>query len=70
MNRLKPEGQRQYTNEWLLFNLIDLKFFEGWKVRDIANRLAVSEADFYRKQRAAITSLSRQIIDMERSLLD
>jgi len=69
-NRLKPEGQRQYTNEWLLFNLIDLKFFEGWKVKDIAYRLAVSEADFYRKQRAAITSLSRQIIDMERSILD
>lgn len=69
MSRLRPEGERQYTNEWILYNLIDLKFFEGWKVKDIARRIALSEADFYRKQRAAISSISRQIIEMERIAL-
>lgn len=62
---LKPEGDRQYTNEWVLYNLVDLKYFEGWKVRDIAKRLALSEADLYRKQRIAISQISRKIIDLE-----
>ena len=63
---LKPEGERQYTNEWLLYNLMDLKFLEGWKVKDVSHRLALSEADLYRKQRMAITAISRQIIEIEK----
>jgi hypothetical protein len=63
---LKPEGQRQYTNEWILYNLIDLKFFEGWKVRDVARKLALSEADLYRKQRIAISEISRKVIELEK----
>ncbi len=62
---LKPEGERQYTNEWVLYNLVDLKFFEGWKVRDIARKLALSEADLYRKQRIAINEISKRIIELE-----
>jgi len=64
-NTLKPEGDRQYTNEWILYNIVDLKFFEGWKVRDIAKRLALSEADLYRKQRIAINEISKRIIGFE-----
>ncbi len=64
---LKPEGERLYTNEWLLYNLMDLKYLEGWKVRDVAHRLALSEADLYRKQRMAISAISRQIIEIEKS---
>jgi hypothetical protein len=63
---LKPEGERQYTNEWVLYNLVDLKFFEGWKVRDIARKLALSEADLYRKQRIAINEISKRIIELEK----
>jgi hypothetical protein len=63
---LKPEGERQYTNEWLLYNLMDLKFLEGWKVKDVSHRLALSEADLFRKQRMAITAISRQIIEIEK----
>lgn len=62
---LKPEGERQYTNEWVLYNLVDLKFFEGWKVREIARKLALSEADLYRKQRIAINEISKMIIELE-----
>ena len=65
--QLKPEGERQYTNEWMLFNLMDLKYLEGWKVKDIAIRLSISEADLYRKQRMAITAISRQIIEIEKA---
>jgi hypothetical protein len=67
ITHLRPEGERQYTNEWLLFNLMDLKYLEGWKVRDVALRLSLSEADLYRKQRIAITAISRQIIEIEKN---
>jgi hypothetical protein len=42
-----------------------MKFMEGRKVREIAMRLAMSEADLYRKQRVAIEAVSRAIIEME-----
>ena len=62
---IRPAGERQYTNEWVLYNLMDLKFIEGLKVKDIARRLALSEADLYRKQRIAISAVSKQLVDME-----
>ena len=62
---LRPSGERQYTNEWILFNILDLKFMEGWKVKDLSRRLALSEADFYRKQRVAISAVAEQIKLME-----
>lgn len=68
IDQLKPEGERQYTNEWILYNLLDLKYQAGWKVKDIARKLALSEADLYRKQRIAIEAVSRRLIEMEKSL--
>jgi hypothetical protein len=62
---LRPPGERQYTNEWILYNLLDMKFIEGMKVKDIARRLSLSEADLYRKQRVAIATVSAQLIDQE-----
>lgn len=62
---IRPVGERQYTNEWVLFNILDLKFIEGMKVKDIARRLSLSEADLYRKQRVAISAVSAQIIKQE-----
>ena len=62
---LRPQGERQYTNEWVLYNLLDLKFIEGMKVKDIARRLSLSEADLYRKQRVAIAALSTQLVNQE-----
>ncbi len=64
---LRPEGDRQYTNEWILFNILDLKFIEGWKVKDLSRRLALSEADFYRKQRVAISAVTDQMIMVEKN---
>ncbi|HRV94107.1 MAG TPA: hypothetical protein P5526_18250, partial [Anaerolineae bacterium] len=42
-----------------------LKFIQGMRVRDIANRLAMSEADLYRKQRLAIEEVARTLSEME-----
>jgi hypothetical protein len=42
-----------------------MKFVEGRKVREIALRLAMSEADLYRKQRVAIEAVAKVIADME-----
>lgn len=62
---LRPEGERQYTNDWLLYNILDFKFNENMKMRDIAKRLALSEADLYRKQRIAIDGVVKKIVEME-----
>ena len=64
---IKPGGERKFTSEWLLYNILDLKFLQGKKVRDVARKLAVSEADLYRKQKIAIESVAQKIADMEAS---
>ena len=64
---LRPEGDRSMTaTEWLLYNILELKFIRGYKVRDVALRLALSESDLYRKQRLAIGEVARALADMER----
>ena len=65
MEQLKPNGDRKFTPEWTLYNILEMKFLEGRKVREIAKRLAVSEADLYRKQRIAIENVANSIIEME-----
>jgi hypothetical protein len=67
IEKLKPEGERKYTSEWILYNILDLKFLEGKKVREIAMRLTMSEADLYRKQRVAIDAVANEIVKMETS---
>lgn len=66
IERIRPEGKRRFTTEWILFNILEMKFMEGRTVRDVASRLAMSEADLYRKQRAAIDVVADAIIKMER----
>lgn len=66
IERVRPEGDRRFTAEWMLYNILEMKFLEGRKVRDVALRLAMSEADLYRKQRVAIEAVARVITDMER----
>ena len=62
----RPEGQRSLTTgEWILYNILELKFVQGRRVRDVARRLAMSESDLYRKQRVAIENVARTIGAME-----
>jgi hypothetical protein len=66
IERQRPLGPRQMTtSEWLLYNILDLKFIQGKRVREVANRLAMSESDLYRKQRVAIAEVARTLAEME-----
>ncbi|PKO06620.1 MAG: hypothetical protein CVU41_05835 [Chloroflexi bacterium HGW-Chloroflexi-3] len=66
INQVKPEGERRFTAEWILYNILEMKFLEGRKVREIAIKLSMSEADLYRKQRVAIETVANKIIEMEK----
>ncbi len=68
LETVRPQGERRFTTEWILYNILELKFLQGQKVRDVAARLALSEADLYRKQRVAIAEVARAIIKMEREI--
>jgi len=65
VEQTRPEGERRFTSEWILYNILDLKFIEGRKVREVAGRLAMSEADLYRKQRVAVETVAKAIMEME-----
>ena len=65
IDRVRPEGERRFTAEWILYNILEMKFVEGRKVREVALRLAMSEADLYRKQRIAVEAVARTIGEME-----
>lgn len=61
-----PETQRTLTTkEWILFNILEMKFIRGLRIIDIATRLAMSESDLYRKQRAAIEAVAKVLASME-----
>jgi len=66
VERVRPTGERRFTGEWMLYNILEMKFLEGRKVRDVALRLAMSEADLYRKQRVAIEAVAVAITQMEK----
>jgi hypothetical protein len=66
VERVRPEGERRFTGEWILYNILELKFIESKSVREVAMRLSMSEADLYRKQRVAIEAVANAIIEMEK----
>ena len=70
IDRNKPAGEPRMTGEWMLYNLLEMKFMQGRKVREIASRLAMSEADLYRKQRVAIESVASSLLEMEKDVLE
>jgi len=65
VDQVRPEGERRFTTEWILYNILEMKFIEGRKVREVAERLAMSEADLYRKQRVAVEAVAKAILIME-----
>jgi hypothetical protein len=71
IERLRPDGERTMTtSDWLLYNILELKFIRGLKVHDIARRLAMSESDLYRKQRVAIAEVAKALADLEQNGAD
>lgn len=70
IDQTKPEGERKFTGDWILYNILDLKFVQGNKVREVAHKLSVSEADLYRKQHIALENVARNIAEMEVELVN
>lgn len=67
IDTLRPEGERKTKDpEWLLYNIIEMRFVQGHKVREVADRLARSEPDIYRKQKIAIKAVANALENMER----
>lgn len=70
IDKIRPEGTRRFTLDWVLYNILEMKFLKGQKVRDVAKRLAMSEANLYRKQKVAIEVVAKTIIEMEKQALE
>lgn len=66
IDKIRPEGTRRFTLDWVLYNILEMKFLKGQKVRDVAKRLAMSEANLYRKQKIAIEVVAKTILEMEK----
>lgn len=54
--------------EWLVYNILDLRFVQGVRIIDLARRLAMSESDLYRKQRVAVGAVAQTLREMEAAL--
>jgi hypothetical protein len=66
IENMRPDSQLDPSaQEWMLYNILELRFLQGKRVRDIADKLAISESDLYRKQRAAVEEVARQLALME-----
>ena len=71
IDSLKPAGERKMMSpEWTLYNILQLRFLENRKVREVARRMSMSEADLYRKQRIAILAVTELILNQEKTLRD
>ncbi len=66
IERQRPEGERKLLSpEWTIYNILDLRFVEKQKVREVAEKMALSEPDLYRKQKIAIEAVADTLLDME-----
>jgi hypothetical protein len=70
IENLRPDAQLDPSaQEWLLYNILELRFLQGKRIRDTAEKLAMSESDLYRKQRIAVEEVARQLALMEETVL-
>ncbi|MFN8529986.1 MAG: hypothetical protein U0670_15400 [Anaerolineae bacterium] len=69
IERQKPTSsdRKLYSPEWTIYNILDWRFVEREKVRDVAKKLALSEPTFYRRQDDAVAAVAATLLDMERS---
>jgi hypothetical protein len=66
IDQLRPDGERSFTAaEWVLYNILDMRFVQKRKGREIAARLAMSESDLYRKQKIAVEAVATSLSKME-----
>ncbi|MFD3166360.1 histidine kinase N-terminal 7TM domain-containing protein [Herpetosiphon sp. NSE202] len=66
IENIRPEDQLDPSApEWMIYNILELRFLKGLRIREIIDKLAMSESDFYRKQRVAVEEVARQLALME-----
>lgn len=66
IENLRPDEQLDPSaQEWVLYNILEMRFLQGRRIRDTADKLAMSESDLYRKQRIAVEEVARQLALME-----
>jgi hypothetical protein len=66
----RPPGDRDWrSQDWLIYNVLELRYIKKMRVRDTANRLYMSEANLYRKQNLAIEAVSDSLLRMEQDML-
>ncbi|HEY4689940.1 MAG TPA: histidine kinase N-terminal 7TM domain-containing protein [Anaerolineae bacterium] len=71
IEQLRPDGPRSLTAaEWVLYNILEMRFLQGERVRDIARKMAMSESDVYRKQRVAVDAVARVVAQMEQRAVE
>lgn len=64
----RPPGERKlHSPEWTLYNILEMRFLKGAKVKEVGARLAMSDADLYRKQRLAIDAVAETLLEMEQT---
>lgn len=67
----RPDGEQDFNSqEWLLYNILKMRFINKRTVRDTATRLYMSDANLYRKQTLAIEAVADAIIKLEREALE
>lgn len=70
IERQRPVGDRDYrSQEWLLYNILELRFLKKKMVRDTARTLYISDANLYRKQNTAIEAVADTLLQMEQARL-
>ncbi|MGQ9910043.1 MAG: histidine kinase N-terminal 7TM domain-containing protein [Candidatus Flexifilum sp.] len=63
---LRPPGERKLTSpEWTLYNILEMRFLKGMKVKEVFPKISLSESDFYRKQTVAIQAVADRLAEME-----
>lgn len=70
IDTLRPAGERDWrSQEWLIYNVIELRYIKKLRVRDAANRLYMADATLYRKQNVAIEAVADAILRLEAEAL-
>lgn len=64
----RPPGERKvHSPEWTLYNILEMRYLKGAKVKEVGVKLAMSDADLYRKQRLAIDAVADTLMEMEQT---
>lgn len=66
IDTLRPSGERDWrSQEWLIYNVIELRYLKKMRVRDAANKLYMADATLYRKQNTAFEAVADALLRME-----